>query len=80
MGMNVKSAHTHEVFKRIVRLTGQSQEAAVREAGERYLRELELEDTARVLREDAAEIGVLIGLKPGDDPTDELYDDDGLPR
>lgn len=80
MAMNIKNPRTHELVKQLARLTGQSQEAAVESAVEARLRELLERDEASRILDQGAEIGVLIGLSPGVDPTAELYGEGGLPE
>jgi antitoxin VapB len=80
MAMNIKNPQTHEMVKRIARLTGESQEAAVYSAVEVRLRTLLAEERAQQILERGAEIGELLGLVPGADPTADLYDENGLPQ
>ena len=80
MAMNIKNPQTHEMVKRIARLTGESQEAAVYSAVEVRLRALLADERAQRILERGVEVGGLLGLVPGTDPTVDLYDEDGLPQ
>ncbi|MEP9394829.1 MULTISPECIES: type II toxin-antitoxin system VapB family antitoxin [Gordonia] len=77
--MNIKNDHTHSVVKEIVQLTGESQETAVLRAVEERLRKLKAADAVETTLREGAELGHLLGLDPGDDPTATLYDDSGMP-
>lgn len=82
MAMHIRDRRAHELVKEIAALSGTSQEAAVRAAVEHYAAMLRRRRDGRVeavLNEGAA-IGRSFGLRRGEDPTADLYDDDGLPR
>jgi antitoxin VapB len=87
MSLNIKNERTHALVRELATLTGMSQTDAVTDAVERRLAELTRETEAeRQARVD--EIMRLVSLiAPGfreawgdRDPTEDLYDDMGLPR
>ncbi|MEE3853128.1 type II toxin-antitoxin system VapB family antitoxin [Gordonia sp. LSe1-13] len=79
MAMNIKNDQTHSLVKEIARLTGESQETAVLRSVEQRLRSLRANSTVETTLREGAELRQMLGLEPGDDPTDDLYDDSGLP-
>lgn len=81
MAFNVKDPATHATVKKIAARTGLTQETIIRRAVDDYLRAVESEThekEQRILSE-GAHIGRILGLSPGDDPTQDLYDENGLP-
>ena len=87
MSLNIKNERTHALVRELATLTGMTQTDAVTDAVQRRLTELKLETEdqreARVQRI----LGLVAEMAPGlreawgdGDPTDELYNDLGLPR
>ncbi len=87
VSLNIKNERTHALVRELATLTGMSQTDAVTDAVERRLAELHREPDDEVQAR-VDEIMTLVrqiapGLRDawGDrDPTDELYDEYGLPR
>lgn len=85
MGLNIKNEATHKLIRELADLTGESQTAAVTEAVKEKLERIRREEapgsvSARLLaigKDYARRFGP---FDPAKDPTDFLYDENGLPR
>jgi antitoxin VapB len=85
MSINIKNPRVHELAKRAAKLTGETQTSVIERALERLLDELEAADSqpARRARIDRILADVDARLTDADRQalsTDDLYDDNGLPR
>ncbi len=85
MSLNIKNQVTHERVRRLAALTGLSQTAAVDEAVERRLAELEAGTGRRAARIDLIVKEIQVEFTPDQrnalrTAEDDLYDRNGLPR
>lgn len=78
MGLNIKNERVHELAREAARLTGGNQTSAIELALERFLADLDRAhvgsahlDLVRTMQRAAVDLDLA---------TDELYDDNGLPR
>jgi len=84
MGLNIKNEETHRLIRELAELTGETQTAAVTEAVRERLERLKVNPRAGVgerLMAIARETAPLFGpYDPSEDPSDFLYDENGLPK
>jgi antitoxin VapB len=85
MSLNIKNEATHARVRRLAELTGLSQTAAVDDAVQRRLAELEGEAAHRAARMDVIVHKIQVELTPDERDAlrgadEELYDRAGLPR
>jgi antitoxin VapB len=85
VSINIKNPRVHELAKRAAALTGETQTSVIERALERLLHELEAADSreAKRARIDRLLADVDARLTDADRQalsTDDLYDDNGLPR
>ncbi len=85
MSLNIKNEATHARVRRLAELTGLSQTAAVDDAVQHRLAELEGGAARRASRMDLIVHKIQVELTPAErdalrGANEELYDRDGLPR
>ena len=85
MGLNIKNETTHARVRRLAELTGQSQTAAVDDAVQHRLADLEGAAGRRAARMDVILRKLQVELTPAErdalrSADDDLYNADGLPR
>jgi antitoxin VapB len=83
VSLNIKNERTHALVRELATLSGMSQTEAVEDAVNRRLEQLRAEERDG-LSDRILQIGVrmaeLMGPERFEDPTDWLYDENGLPK
>ena len=85
MGLNIKNAETYRLIRELAELTGESMTTAVTVAVRDRLTRVRQAGAGDGMAERLREIGAEMHARlPADfllgDPTDDLYDRDGIPR
>lgn len=87
MSLNIKNERTHALVRELATLTGMSQTDAVTDAVERRLTELGKASDEKIQARVDEVMALVRQISPGfreawgdRDPTDDLYDDLGLPK
>lgn len=84
MSLNIKNERVHDLVRQLAELTGQNQTSAVEQAVKRMLEQERHNRDEKLIQilEAAAALRNTLGPRAFDapDPSDFLYDEEGLPR